>query len=190
MVKQVHKHAKVLAVGVSCAGLAAGAGAIATAGAATTHSGSHARAHARAAAVRRLGMHGQPSGPPAVHGQLVVPTKTGFATVTFDRGTIKSVSGQQLVVTEGTPKSTYQTVTLTIPADAVVKLDGKSAALDSLPTGDHVMVVQGPNKTCVLAGSSGSNGGGSQAGPTGQSQQGGRGGRGGQGAPGGQGGQG
>ena len=44
----------------------------------------------------------------AVHGEFVVHTKTGFATVTFDRGIVDSVSGQQLTITEGTRKATLQ----------------------------------------------------------------------------------
>ncbi len=175
MVKQIQRHAKVVAVGALSAGMAAGAGAIATAGATTTHSHSNMRPPARAG-MPHPGPRGAlpPGVRPAVHGQIVVPTKTGFATVTFDRGTIKSVSGQQLVVTEGTPKRTYQTVTLTIPSSAVVRLDGKSASLDSLPIGDHVMVVQGPNKTRVLAHDRGMGPGrpGAQGGPAGSPGQG------------------
>src|SRR4051812_49116255 len=52
-----------------------------------------------------------------VHAELVVPDRQGgFQTVTFDRGTVESVSGDQLTIKEGTPKATYKTITLTIPS--------------------------------------------------------------------------
>ena len=38
-------------------------------------------------------------------------TADGFANVTFERGKVDSVSGQQLTITEGTPKASYKTVT-------------------------------------------------------------------------------
>ena len=92
----IHKHARLLLVAASCVALGAGASAIATAGAATNHPAHGAKGHtAKARSGRRLAAR-------AVHGDLIVPTKTGFIAVAFDRGTVKSVSGQQLTLTEGT----------------------------------------------------------------------------------------
>ena len=58
-----------------------------------------------------------------VHAVQVVPNKAGdgFDTVTEDSGTVKSVSGAALTITEGTDKATYATPTLTIPAGATVE---------------------------------------------------------------------
>lgn len=192
----ITRHSRSLIVGLSCAGLATGAGAIATAGASTGHATGHAA---------RGDHSGPPPGPPplagltgqAVHGQVVVPTKTGFATVTFDRGVVKSVDGQQLEITEGTKTNTYQTVTVTVPANAIVRNDGSKSSLADVSAGEHVTVIQGPEKTCVLAGTGapgarpqgrgapgrgGPQGqGGPQGGQAGPQAQGGQGGQGGQG---------
>jgi hypothetical protein len=81
-------------------------------------------------------------GGPPVHGVEVVPNKAGdgFETVTHDSGTVKSVSGSSVTITEGTEKATYGTPTLTIPADATVERDFQSAKLSDLRAGDHVDV--------------------------------------------------
>jgi hypothetical protein len=126
--------ARYAGVGTACA--AAGvAGGIA--------SGSASPAHPRAAA--RLGR--------IVHADAVVATARGtrFARVTIDRGTVKSVSGNQLTLDEGTAKATYRTVTLTIPSAAVVRNDGAAASLSSLQPGERVGVRQGPLRTRVAA---------------------------------------
>ena len=96
--------------------------------------------------IRRLG--GSP-----VHGQLVVPNSagTGFDTVTIDNGKLKSLSGNQLTITEGTPKATYKTVTLTIPSNAVVRRNWSAAKLSDLQAGDEVHVLVGPRGTFVNA---------------------------------------
>ena len=141
----VRKHFKLLTIGVACVAAGAGAGAIATAGAAgtstaTTTSNSHAARAARGALVRR-----------AVQGDAVVATRSGFATVTFNRGFVQSVSGQQLTIREGTKQHTYKTVALTIPASAKVRDNGQSASLSQLTSGQRVGVVQGPQRTWVIA---------------------------------------
>lgn len=143
----LRKHFKLLTVGAVCAAAGAGASAIATAGAAgTTTSTNSATTHsatarpARRALVRR-----------AVQGSLVVATKSGFVTVTFDRGFVQSVSGQQLTIREGTKKATYKTVTLSIPAGAKVRDNGRAASLSQLTQGQRVGVVQGPKRTVVVA---------------------------------------
>jgi hypothetical protein len=91
------------------------------------------------------------SGPP-VHADAVVPNeKGGFDTVTMDRGSFSSLSRDQLTITEGTKSATYKTVTLTIPSNATVRRNEEKAQLSDLKAGDEVIVVQGPNRTLVLA---------------------------------------
>jgi hypothetical protein len=86
-----------------------------------------------------------------VHGDVVMHTKAGFRTVTFDRGVVDSVAGQRLKITEGTPKATYKTVTLAIPANAVVRDDKQKSSLSSVKAGQRVLVVTAPNRTLVIA---------------------------------------
>lgn len=145
----VRKHSRVLLIAVSCATLGAAASAIAAAGAATSSPSSAAKAklHARdrrAVALRRVALR-------SVHGDLVVKTKTGFGTVTFDRGKVDSVSGQQLTMTDATRNASYKTITLTIPSGAVIRDDRKPAALSDLKAGQRVIVVQAPKRTIVVA---------------------------------------
>src|SRR3954453_10918302 len=89
----------------------------------------------------------------AVHAEAVVPTRSGdFATVVFDRGTVKDVSGDQLTVTEGTKDATYKTETFTVPDGAKIRRWGTDdAKLSDLQTGDRVAVIRTPKKYFVLA---------------------------------------
>jgi len=80
-----------------------------------------------------------------------VRTRSGFATVTFDRGTVNSVNGQQLTMTEGTAKATYKTVTLTIPSTARVRDNRQQVTLSDLKAGQRVIVVQAPKQAFVVA---------------------------------------
>ena len=143
----VHKHVKLIAVAASCTAIGAAASVIASAGAAstsTTNSAQSATAAHPRLAVRRA-IRG------TVHGDLVVPTKSGFANVRFDRGFAQSVSGQQLTLKEGTKTATYKTITLTIPSDALVRDNRQPASLTDIKSGQHVLIFQGPNRTVVLA---------------------------------------
>jgi hypothetical protein len=92
-------------------------------------------------------------GGPPLHSEMVVPTRSGenFVTVTQDSGTVKSVSGDQLTITEGTKEATYKTVTLDIPSDARVVRNGRNAELGDLRQGDHVHVSQSPQDSFVFA---------------------------------------
>ncbi len=133
-------------VAVACVAAGAAAG-IAGSAAAPSKSptGSFGPGH-----VGRFGMfHG--GGP--IHSTLVVanPAGTGFETVTQDGGKVVSVSGDQLKITEGTPKATYRTVALAIPASATVDRNDAKAALSSLQAGDHVTVTQSSAGTFVRA---------------------------------------
>lgn len=140
----LRKSWKLGAVAVSCAAVGAGASVIANAGASTSSAGpAHAATragHARRALLRR-----------AVHGEVVLATKSGFATVIFDRGTVKSVAGRQLTLTEGTKKQTYKTVTLTIPSNARVRDNRQPATLSSVKAGQRVAVITAPKRTLVIA---------------------------------------
>jgi hypothetical protein len=138
-------------IGASCAALGLGASAITSAGA----SGPPAE-NARAAGSRAVGAHhfrrlGLRALRRAVHGSLVVPTKTGFATLTFDRGTVRSVIGDRLTLADGTAKASYRTIVLTIPTTATVRDDGQRAALADLKPGQRALVLQGPKRTFVIA---------------------------------------
>jgi hypothetical protein len=93
-------------------------------------------------------------GGPPVHAVEIVPNKAddGFETVTQDSGTVKSVSGSSLTITEGTGKATYATPTLTIPANATIERDFQSATLGDIQPGDHVAVsVSSDGTTTVFA---------------------------------------
>jgi hypothetical protein len=141
----IRSHSRLLLVAVCCAALGAGASAIATAGASTGTSSGHAVAkHAKRGGLRRLALR-------AVHGSAVVHTKQGFVTVTFDRGKVDSVNGQQLIITEGTAKASYKTVTLTIPAGARVRDNRQKASLSDVKPGQRVIVIQAPKRTLVIA---------------------------------------
>jgi hypothetical protein len=140
------KHSRLLLVAVCCVALGAGASVIAGAGAATSAK-THAKGkHSHHAKTGRLGQITR-----AVHGVVVVHTKAGFRTVTFDRGIVDSVSGQQLKITEGTPKATYKTVTLTVPANARVRDNRQTSTLASVKAGQRVLVVTTPQRTLVVA---------------------------------------
>jgi hypothetical protein len=144
----IRRHARLITVGVSCAAIGAGASAIASAGAATGSSSPTTSAHAH-----RHGFRGGPRGlaARAVQGDLVVHTKAGFATVTFERGRVDSVSGRRLTLTEGTPKASYRTVTVTVPASAIVRDNGKRTDLAAVTAGQRVLFLTGPKRTRVIA---------------------------------------
>jgi hypothetical protein len=146
----IRRHSRMLLVGVSCAAIGGGASAIASAGASTgasAHATKHARAVTTSASRGRLARFAQR----AVHGDVVVHTKKGFVNVTFDRGKVDSISGRQLTLTEGTPKASYETVTVTVPANAVVRDNGRRAALTGVTPGQRVLVLTAPHRTYVIA---------------------------------------
>jgi hypothetical protein len=142
----IRRHSRLLLVAVCCVAAGAGISAIAAAGAATGTSSPHAAAkHAKA----RKG--GQRLLARAVQGSAVVRTAHGFATATFARGKVDAVSGQRLTITEGTRKAAYKTVTVTVPADAVVRDDRQKATLSAVKTGQRVLVLTAPQRTYVIA---------------------------------------
>jgi len=144
----LRRHTRIAVVALSCVALGAGASAIASAGAATGTTAKAAHAHGRHHGLDGRGMRWARR---AVHAQLVVPTKQGFVNVTVDRGTVDSVSGSQLTLTEGTRRQTYKTVTLSISSAAKVRGNRQTASLSSLRKGQRVIVVQAPRRTFVVA---------------------------------------
>ena len=148
----LRKHIKLVMIGATCAAAGVGAGAIATAGATGTSGTTGASAtpvasgHAAAALGARRALARR-----AIQGDVVVATRSGFATVTFNRGFVASVNGRQLTIREGTKAATYKDVTLTIPTGAKVRDNGQAASLSRLTTGQRVGVVQGPKITHVIA---------------------------------------
>ncbi len=149
----VPSRTKVVAVGAVCALAGAGAGTVAVAGASTGHSAAQSKsrtAHARH--MKGQHRHGlMRLARREVHGQFVVHTRDGFKTVTVDRGTVDSVSGDTLTMTDSTPKASYQQQTITIPSTARVRNDRQKASLSSLTAGERVVVVQLPKRTVVVA---------------------------------------
>jgi hypothetical protein len=148
------------AVGATCA-LVGGAAGIAGSQASTNHSTKGRVGHAaRSGQVKSamaagpgfaIGIPGDAAGPP-VHSESVVPNeKGGFDTVTMDRGTFSSLSGEQLTIAEGTKTATYKAVTLTIPSSATVYRNGEKATLSDIKSGDTVTVMQSPSGTVVNA---------------------------------------
>jgi hypothetical protein len=150
----IARHRRGLALAITCVAVGVGIGAITSAGATTTTTAAssakagsavvvparHGRLRRRGALLRR-----------AVQGDVVVRTASGFGTVSFQRGTVESISGTQLTLTEGTRKASYRSVTVTLPAQAVVRDDGKQASLSSVTPGQRVVVIHAPRRTFVLA---------------------------------------
>ncbi len=145
--KFLRRHGRLIGIAAACAALGAGVSAIANAGASTT--GNSASAKAAVAGGRRLGSHRLLLR--AVQGDLVVRTRSGFANVTFDRGFVQSVAGQSLTLTEGTKRATYKTVTVKIQPGAVVRDNGQRSSLSDVKDGQHVIVLQAPMRTFVIA---------------------------------------
>ena len=142
---------KLVVLAAACVALGAAVSAITVAGAATpapgttsTASSAAAHHHGRFWVGRRL-LGG------AVQGSLVVHTKSGFVTVTFERGVVKSVSGNQLTIAERTKKAVYKDVTLTIPSNAKVRVNHQKATLGQLKSGQRVLVINLPTTTLVSA---------------------------------------
>jgi hypothetical protein len=139
----IRKHTRTISIAAVCAAIAAAVGVITSAGAATTTTTSGQtpmQGHARRGLLHRF-----------VHGDLIVRTRSGFVTVSVDRGFVQSVSGQQLTLKEGTKTNAYKTVTLTIPSSARVRVDRHPATLSAVKSGQRAIVVQAPQRTLVIA---------------------------------------
>lgn len=144
---------KTVAVGGACAAIGAGASALASAGAAPSkpagahagkHQGKHGRSRRGVARVLRRAVH--------VSAVVAAPrTRSGFATVTLDRGTVTAVGSKSITLREGTVKHAYRTVTLTLPANAKVRDNRHAAKLSDVRPGQKAIVVQVPKRTLVRA---------------------------------------
>lgn len=87
----------------------------------------------------------------AVHAEAVVLTRDGLKDVVYDRGIVKSVSGNTLTLTEGRGTSTREE-SLTIPSDADIRVPGKrDAALADVQEGWKAVVVTKAGRTVVRA---------------------------------------
>ncbi len=148
---------KTVAVAALCATVAAAAG-IAGSSAKTSSKSTKKSRTTNQSGQTQSGRPGHPlmrmmlGGP--VHAEVVVLNKAGTAwiTVTEDNGTFSSLSGDQLTITEGTKAVPYKTVTLTIPADAKVIRNGKTAKLTDFVANDHIHVMQSSEGTIVIGG--------------------------------------
>ena len=98
-----------------------------------------------------------PRGAKAVHVEAVVLNKArdAFITETLDHGKVKTISGSDITITESARGVTYKDVTITIPAGATIKRNGKTAALSALKVGDRVEVARSSDGTRVHAGARG-----------------------------------
>jgi hypothetical protein len=141
---------RTVTIGALCAAVGTAAG---IAGSSADTSSKSASKSARASNAGRPGGPFRFAGGPPVHSEAVVPNKAGdkFITVTTDTGTVKSISGDQLTITEGTKNLTYKDVTITVPSDATVNRNGAKATFGDLKEGDHVMVSQSSEGTFVGA---------------------------------------
>jgi hypothetical protein len=146
----IRKHTRLLLTAACCLAIGAGASAVASAGASTSGASKAAAGQGvrsgglRSGALRRLAKR-------TVHADLVVGTRNGFETVSFDRGKVDSVSGRQLMLTESTRTASYKTVTLTIPENARIRDDRRQATLSALQPGQRVIVLTSPRRTFVIA---------------------------------------
>jgi hypothetical protein len=145
-------HLKLGAGALACVAAGAGASAIANAGAATPSSTAHATRPGAVARPAGGAMRLRALARRTVEGQFVVATKSGtFQTVDVARGTVQSISGQQLTLVEGTRTATYKTVTLTLPGTTTVRDDGAASSLGQVSDGQRAIVIEGPNRAVVIA---------------------------------------
>ena len=134
---------KIGAVALVCVALGAGASAIASSSASTAAPAKAHAAHARG----RIGKLARRT----VQGTFVVHSKRGWANVTFARGTVESVSGNQLTLAEGTRKATYKTATVTLPSNVVVRDNRQQSSLAGLSHGQRALVLIAPRRAWVIA---------------------------------------
>ncbi len=135
---------KLGAVALLCVALGVGAGAIANGAASTSTPAVKARGHHAHLGLRMLVRR-------TAQANLVVHTKQGFANVTVARGTVRSVSGHQLTLAEGTRKATYKTVTYTLPATVRVRDNRQRSTLSAVKPGQRALVVILPKRALVVA---------------------------------------
>ncbi len=139
---------RLVSVGLACAVLGVGGGAVLNATA--RDGGGHAARGDLAG-----GQHGKHGAGRllrhVVHGDLVVGHGKTFGNVTIDRGKVVSMTSSSVTIAEGTRKASYKTVTLPIPANARIRDNHKKATLADLKAGQRIMVVKLPKRTLVRA---------------------------------------
>jgi hypothetical protein len=144
------------AIGAVCALAGAGAGIAGSSAASSTSTSAKSAKTAKSTAARRAagfrGMGG-PGHDHAVHAVETVLNRAGTAyiTETEDNGTVKSVSGDEVTITEGTTAVPYKDVTVTIPSGATVERNGKTATVADLKAGDDIHVSVSSDGTDVHA---------------------------------------
>jgi hypothetical protein len=147
MIHYIQRHITLIAVAVLCTGAGAAASAIANATAASTSPPARMAHHG-------MGHHGL-SLRALVHrtvaGNLVVATRRGFVHVTVARGLVRSVGAHSITLTEGTPRASYRTVTLKLPAKVRVRDNRRRASLGQVSAGQRAIVVIAPRRALVAA---------------------------------------
>lgn len=145
---------RTIGIAALCAAVGAAGGIAGTTAATSKHKkhGSRQSTTARPAPGRPFGDHHGFGGPP-VHVEAVVLDKAGtnWITMTEDNGTVKSVSGSDVTITEGTDAVPYKDVTVTIPDGATIVRNGATAAVGDLKAGDHIHVGSSSDGTFVFA---------------------------------------
>lgn len=144
---------RALLIAGTCAAVGAGGGIVGSMAAPSKHRTSTAKASRAAPGPPMRGFrHGGP-GHGAVHAEEVVLNRagTGFITETEDSGKVKTVSGGDVTITEGTDTVAYKDVTITIPDGAKIVRDGASATVADLKAGDFVHVSRSSDGAFVFA---------------------------------------
>jgi hypothetical protein len=141
-----------IGIATLCVAVGAAGGIAGTAASTSKHHKSHSTKRSGAAPGHPGFDHRGPGGPP-VHAEVVVLNTAGDAwiTATEDSGTVKSVSGSDVTITEGTTAVPYKDVTVTIPDGATVVRNGAKAAVGDLKAGDMVHVASSSDGTFVFA---------------------------------------
>jgi hypothetical protein len=100
-----------------------------------------------------LGRPGFGRGAVAVHAEVVVLNRAGdgYVTEAVDDGTVTSVSGNDIVIAEGTKAVPYKDVTVTVASGATIRRNGKAATLSDLKAGDTARVASSTDGTTVFA---------------------------------------
>src|SRR3954454_10599430 len=144
---------RTIGIAAVCAAVGAAGGIAGTNAATSNHHKSHAttRSGARSGPGRGFG-HRFEGGPP-VHVEAIVLDKAGnnWITETSDNGKVKSVSGNDVTITEGTTAVPYKDVTVTIPDGAAVIRNGAKAAVGDLKAGDMIHVSSSSDGTSAFA---------------------------------------
>ena len=141
------RNAQLVLVALCSLAVGAGASVIAGAGAAT---GNARHAPLRTHAARRAGRLGWIARH-AAQGTLLLATRSGFRTVSFDRGLVGSVSGRRLTLLEGNPRTAQRTIILTVPSGARIRDDRRVVSLSALTPGQRVIVLRTAKRAWVLA---------------------------------------